>query len=129
MSRTNHRRPPVPVAALHSHQMGGAVARVAAEWTAFGNRDAAYAFNIIATTPDPSLQDAQVAWARTLAGALQPFETGGVYVNFLGDEGDGRVRAAYGPARYDRLVQLKDRYDPGNLFRLNQNIPPSRNGS
>ena len=120
-------RAPFPMDAVHIHQLGGAVAKAASESTAFGNRDAAFAFNVIATTPDPSLQEAQVKWARTLADALEAFGTGGVYVNFLGDEGEGRVRAAYGESRYDRLVQLKDRYDPGNLFRLNQNIPPSRN--
>ncbi len=70
-----------------------------------------------------------MSWARQMAAALEPFSTGGVYVNFLGDEGEGRVRAAYGASRYDRLVGLKDRYDPGNLFRLNQNIRPSRPSS
>jgi FAD/FMN-containing dehydrogenase len=122
-------RAPFPMDALHLHQLGGAVGRVPSESTAFGNRDAAFAYNIIATSPDPTLNEEQVSWARQMAAALEPFSTGGVYVNFLGDEGEGRVRAAYGASRYDRLVGLKDRYDPGNLFRLNQNIRPSRPSS
>ena len=64
-----------------------------------------------------------------MAAALEPFSSGGVYVNFLSDDTAAGVRSAYGPARYNRLVALKDRYDPGNLFRLNQNIPPSRQSS
>ena len=56
---------------------------------------------------------------------MQPYSTGGVYVNFLGDEGEGRVRAAYDPGKYERLVALKKRYDPTNFFHLNQNIKPS----
>ena len=119
-------RAPFPMDALHIHQLGGAVGRVPSVATAFGNRDAAFAYNIIATSPDPALNDNQVAWARTMGAALEPFSTGGVYVNFLGDEGEGRVRAAYGASRYDRLVGLKDRYDRDNMFRLNQNIRPSR---
>jgi berberine-like enzyme len=119
-------RAPFPMDAVHLHQMGGAVSRVGSDSSAFGSRDAAFAFNVIATAPDPSLNDTQVAWARQTAAALDNFGTGGVYVNFLGDEGEARVRAAYGSARYDRLVALKDKYDPANLFRLNQNIRPSR---
>jgi FAD/FMN-containing dehydrogenase len=62
---------------------------------------------------------------RGFAQALAPFSTGGVYVNFLGNEGDARIRAAYGDAKYERLRRLKRRSDPENLFRLNQNIPPA----
>jgi FAD/FMN-containing dehydrogenase len=62
---------------------------------------------------------------RGFAAALAPFATGGVYVNFLGNEGEARVRAAYGDAKYDRLAGLKRRFDPENLFRLTQNIPPA----
>ena len=119
-------RAPFPMDGLHIHQMGGAVARVPDEATAFGGRDAKFAFNVIATSPDPSINDAQVAWARQMAAALDEFGTGGVYVNFLGDEGDGRIRDAYGASKHDRLVSLKDKYDPGNMFWLNQNIRPSR---
>ena len=66
-----------------------------------------------------------MAWARELADDLAPHATDGVYLNFTSDEGEERVRSTYGPERFDRLVALKDRYDPTNMFRLNQNIPPS----
>jgi len=64
-------------------------------------------------------------WARDFWEAMHPIANGGVYVNFLGNEGEERVRAAYGPAKYARLVDLKNRYDPTNLFCLNQNIKPT----
>jgi FAD/FMN-containing dehydrogenase len=66
-----------------------------------------------------------LAWARGLVGRDAPLLAGGVYVNFMGEEGQDRVRAAYGERSYRRLVALKDRYDPGNFFRMNQNIRPS----
>jgi len=72
-------------------------------------------------------QRPQVKWVRDLWGAMQPFSSGGVYVNYLGqeaDEGVERVKSAYGPQKYARLVALKQKYDPTNLFRLNQNIRP-----
>jgi FAD/FMN-containing dehydrogenase len=69
-----------------------------------------------------------VRWAREFWTAMQPYSSGAVYVNYLGaegDEGDDRIRAAYGPEKYQRLVALKGKYDPTNLFRLNQNIKPN----
>src|SRR5439155_15087276 len=105
--------------------MGGAVARVGEDDTAFGNRRAAYAYNVNTMWFDPSEDAQQEASNREFATALAPFATGGVYVNFLGNEGEARVRAAYGDAKYDRLARLKRRYDPDNLFRLNQNIAPA----
>jgi FAD/FMN-containing dehydrogenase len=69
------------------------------------------------------MTEAQIAWVRDTYRAVEPSTTGGVYVNYLGDEGAKRVRAAYGP-NYDRLVALKRAYDPTNFFRLNQNIRP-----
>ena len=71
----------------------------------------------------PDEDERNIAWARQFWSAMHPHSTGGVYVNNLGDEGDDRVRAAYGD-NYDQLVQIKRRYDPGNLFRYNQNIRP-----
>ena len=65
------------------------------------------------------------AWTRGLFEAMQAFSTGGVYVNFLGNEGEERVVAAYGRDKYERLVRIKHTYDPVNFFRLNQNIKPS----
>jgi FAD/FMN-containing dehydrogenase len=104
-------------------QLGGAVSRVSRDATAFVERDAAFAININGVAEHPA-NDAEVtAWARATFEALTPHATGGVYVNFLGNEGDERVRAAYGRA-YQRLQALKARYDPENVFRINQNIRP-----
>ena len=86
---------------------------------------AQYAANRMSMWPNPGDADRQVAWTREFWSALEPLTTGGVFVNFLGDEGQDRVRAAYGPATYERLLALKNRYDPTNLFRLNQNIKPA----
>jgi FAD/FMN-containing dehydrogenase len=64
-------------------------------------------------------------WTRDFEAAMRPHSTGGVYVNFLGEEGADRIKAAYGPAKYARLAALKSKYDPTNFFRLNQNIKPA----
>jgi FAD/FMN-containing dehydrogenase len=106
-------------------QLGGALARVGQEETAYGQRDAAHNVNINAVwLPEDADADAHVRWARECFDALEPAAAGRAYVNFLGDEGQERVRAAYGEARYARLVALKRRYDPDNVLRLNQNIDP-----
>jgi FAD binding domain/Berberine and berberine like len=118
-------RLPSPMSAIHIHQMGGAVARVGDGATAFGNRDAAFAYNLVSTWFDPAEDALNIDANRALATALEPESTGGAYVNFLGDEGDARVRAAYGEPTYSRLAQLKRTYDPENLFRRNQNILPA----
>ena len=119
-----HRDVTSPKSEIHVHHMGGAVARVPAAATAFGDRSAPFLLNVIASTFTPDGYDGAVGWAQELHAAMTPSLTGGSYVNFLSAEGDERVRAAYG-ANYDRLVALKDEYDPTNLFRLNQNIRPS----
>ena len=116
---------PSPMSQIHFHQMGGAVARVGEDDTAFSNRRAGYAFNVISTWTDAGGDTLHEQANRACAAALQPFSTGGVYVNFLGDEGDARVRAAYGDAKFRRLAELKRHYDPGNVFHRNQNIPPA----
>jgi FAD/FMN-containing dehydrogenase len=106
-------------------QLGGALARVDVGETAFSQRDAAYNVNINAVwTEDDHEGERHVAWARDFFSALQPHAGGRVYVNFLGDEGAGRVRQAYAGGHYERLVELKRAYDPTNFFRLNQNIAP-----
>jgi FAD/FMN-containing dehydrogenase len=120
------RRMTSPLSSFYFQPMGGAIARITPDQAAFGHRDAAFDFNILSVWSDPAETDEHVAWTRELWQAMQPFASGGVYVNNLGDEGPDRVRAAYAPAVYDRLVSLKDRYDPDNVFRMNQNIPPSR---
>jgi FAD/FMN-containing dehydrogenase len=106
-------------------QLGGALARVSEDETAFSQRDAAHNVNVNAvwTEEDPDAER-HIAWAREYFDALQPHAGGRVYVNFLGEEGGNRVRQAYGARNYERLVELKRAYDPTNLFRLNQNIEP-----
>jgi FAD/FMN-containing dehydrogenase len=112
-----------PLTQILLHQMGGAVTRVAADATPFGGRSAAYMVTVVSVweegDPDP---EGHVAWARDLWARFEPWSTGGGYVNHMSDEGDERVRTAYGPAMYDRLSALKRTYDPTNVFRLNQNI-------
>ena len=104
--------------------MGGAAARIGADASAFGNRQAPFLLNIIARWLDPGDDERQLTWARGVRDAMQPFATGGTYVNFLG-VGDARVRDAYDAERYSRLVELKRRWDPSNVFHLNQNVAPS----
>ena len=103
--------------------LGGAVGREDPEGSAFEDRRAAHAVNIDAVWSEPARAPACIAWTREMWEAVCPYSTGRVYVNFLGDEGTARVRAAYGP-NYERLVAVKTQYDPDNLFHLNQNIKP-----
>jgi FAD/FMN-containing dehydrogenase len=93
--------------------------------SAYRHRRAPFVLNINARWERPDDADPHVAWARGLWAALHPWSAGGVYVNFMGEEGQDRVRAAYGERTYRRLVALKDRYDPDNFFRMNQNIRPT----
>jgi FAD/FMN-containing dehydrogenase len=113
-----------PLSSLLLEQFGGAVRRVGRDDTAFVHRDADFNLAIISVWTDPAESDRHIAWARGVHDAVRPFVSG-TYVNYLGDEGADRVRAAYGDAVYDRLVALKNRYDPANLFRFNQNIRPT----
>jgi berberine-like enzyme len=105
-------------------QLGGAVARVGADDTAFAGRSSGHIFNITGATDTAEGFDREKAWARDMSSALSPHHTG-VYVNFLMDEGEERIRQAYGAAKYQRLRSLKRKHDPNNVFRLNQNIPPA----
>ena len=116
---------PSPLSAVVFEQFGGAYRRVASDENAFGHRDWDYNFLIISRWTDPADAEPNIRWARDLWNAVQPFAAGVVYVNYLegGQEGANRIRAAYG-ANYDRLAALKERYDPTNFFRLNQNIQP-----
>ena len=113
-----------PSSEIHIQHLGGAVARVPDGATAFGGRGAPYLMNVVARWTDPGTDDAQIAWARDLYAAAEPFTTGGTYVNFL-SEGDDRVAAAYGPDKLERLARLKEIWDPTNAFRLNQNVKPA----
>jgi hypothetical protein len=113
-----------PLTAFPIWQMGGAISRVDEDETAFSGRGAGHTFNITAATAGPDGFDEEREWVRDFWSALEPHHTSGVYVNFLMNEGEDRVREAYGTKKYDRLKALKRRYDPDNLFRMNQNIPP-----
>ena len=114
--------PPLTVCSIY--QLGGAVARVSEHETTFTGRDAGHTVNIIGITETGDGFEAERAWARGLWSALEPHHQN-TFVNFLMDEGEQRIREAYGAEKYDRLRALKRQYDPDNFFRLNQNIPPS----
>jgi FAD/FMN-containing dehydrogenase len=113
-----------PLTSFPIWQMGGAVARVGEDEVAFGGRNAAFTYNIGACTMTSEGFDEEREWVRSFWSALEPWHEG-VYVNFLGDEGADRVRQSYGAEKYDRLKTLKQKYDPDNFFRINQNIPPN----
>jgi hypothetical protein len=112
-----------PLTGFPIWQMGGAVARVGEDETAFNGRSAGYTYNISATTAAAEGFDRERQWVRDFWTALEPFHTT-TYVNFLMEEGEERIRQAYGAEKYERLKALKRKYDPGNLFRRNQNISP-----
>jgi FAD/FMN-containing dehydrogenase len=120
-------RIPDPNTEIAYAQLGGAINRVAPEATAYGRRDAQFLMNVHGRWPDAGQDPACIGWARELFKAAAPFATGGVYVNFLAQDEEERVRAAFGP-NYDRLAEIKNRYDPTNLFRMNQNIRPVARG-
>ena len=107
---------------------GGAVARRPEDATAFGHRQEPFGLNLVAQWADPADTDRQIAATRALAQAMRPFTSGGgLFLNGTSDDGTNAnvVRSAFGPQAYRRLVALKNRYDPDNLFRLNHNIPPT----
>lgn len=116
-----------PLTQVHLQHMLGTVRRVPEDAMAFSHRDAFCSLNIVTKWTDRAGSDRHVRWTRDFAEALKPFARG-VYVNFLGDEGEDRVKAAYGQDNYQRLAALKRRYDPENFFRLNQNIRPAGSG-
>jgi FAD/FMN-containing dehydrogenase len=113
-----------PVAVAQLRVLGGAMARVPGEATAFAHRDRRFIAAIGAVYEDPSETPEHEAWLNAYVAALYQGKSG-VYVNFLGDEGEMRIREAYPRATWDRLTEIKTRYDPTNLFSLNQNIPPA----
>jgi FAD/FMN-containing dehydrogenase len=118
-----HLAAPGPQCEIHVHQMGGAVGRVADGATAFAERSMPFVLNAVTGWHDPDVGTAHQDWARTVIAAASDASTGRAYVNFLGDT--DAARTAYGDETYARLVSLKNRYDPTNVFRLNQNIEPS----
>ena len=121
------KRAPAPTSAVAIEYIGGAVSRVSDDATAFNHRRSPYNLLIVGIWPKPADNAANIRWVREFWDAAQPFSSGGVYVNYLGqtaDEGAERIKEAYGVTKYERLLTLKKKYDPTNLFRLNQNINP-----
>jgi FAD/FMN-containing dehydrogenase len=116
---------PSPQSIVMLSPLGGAVARVGEFDTAFSHRTCAFSYSVNAVWREPRDSAAHIGWAERLWAALRPYSAG-VYVNELGDEGAARVREAYHQRTWARLRAVKQRYDPGNVFRLNQNIPPAQ---
>ncbi|HET9109661.1 MAG TPA: FAD-binding oxidoreductase [Ktedonobacterales bacterium] len=110
---------------MHLYPINGAVRDVGKDDTSFSFRDVNFAEVIVAVDPDPANNERMIEWARNYWLALHPYAAGGAYLNMIMDEGSDQIRAAYRD-NYDRLAQIKARYDPNNLFRVNQNIPPTR---
>ncbi|MDO8615517.1 MAG: FAD-binding oxidoreductase [Dehalococcoidia bacterium] len=118
--------PDIPTvnSAVHFYPVSGAAGRVGKNDTPWSYRDAQFALVIAAVYPDPADSQKNIQWVRDYWEAAHPYSAGGAYVNFMMDEGEDRIRASYRD-NYDRLVQVKNEYDPGNLFHLNQNIKPA----
>jgi UDP-N-acetylenolpyruvoylglucosamine reductase len=114
---------PTPLSSMHMYPVNGAAGRVGKSDTAWNYRDANYAVVIVGIDSEPANKDKIINWARDYWNALHPFSAGGAYVNFMMDEGEDRIKATYGD-NYKKLAAIKAKYDPGNLFRVNQNIKP-----
>jgi hypothetical protein len=115
---------PTMHSAIHLYPINGAAHRVGKNETAWSYRDATWAQVIVGVDPEPSNKDIIMAWAKESWDALHPYSAGGAYVNFMMDEGEERIKATY-RNNYERLVAIKNSYDPTNLFRVNQNIRPT----
>jgi hypothetical protein len=118
-----HGEVPTPLSTVHLYPIDGAVHDVAPDDTAFSYRRSQWAAVIVGVDPDPANRALVTDWTRRYHEAVHPFGAGGAYVNFMMDEGQERVQATYGD-NYAQLAAIKQRYDPGNLFRVNQNIRP-----
>ena len=114
---------PSPHSEMELAYLGGAAARVAAEETAFGDRSAPFILNLLGNWSAAADDASNIAWIRGIFAKLRPAAAPGVYVNFMSGDEEDRVPEAY-RTRWERLVAIKSKYDPGNFFRLNQNIPP-----
>ncbi|MEX2592010.1 MAG: FAD-binding oxidoreductase [Anditalea sp.] len=115
---------PTLLSQMHLYPISGAASRVGKEDTPWAYRDAKYAGVIVGVDPDPVNTDKITKWCKDYWEALHPYSAGGAYSNFMMDEGEDRVKATYGD-NYERLVTIKNKYDPNNLFRVNQNIKPT----
>ena len=120
-----HLTKPSPLTQILILPGGGAPARVPDGAMAIGQRGAPFNIHLTSLWPDPADDEENIAWTREFAAEMKPFTTGHAYLNFLGEEGEERVAAAFDRQAYARLTALKDRYDPDNLLRSNQNIKPS----
>jgi FAD/FMN-containing dehydrogenase len=109
---------------MHLYPISGAPKRVGKNDTAFSYRDANWGMVIVGVDPDPANNEKMVSWAKAYSEALRPYTAGGAYINMIMDEGQERIKAAYRD-NYQRLVEIKNKYDPTNFFRVNQNIRPN----
>jgi len=118
--------PPSPKSLVDIWHYGGAMSRIGIDKTPFAGREKPFLLNIVSVWDNPQDSDNIIAWTREYLASIRPFTSGGLYVNFsgFGEEGEDLVRETYG-TNYDRLVEVKNKYDPTNLFRVNQNIKPS----
>jgi hypothetical protein len=115
---------PTMFSTMHLYPINGAARRIGNHDTPWSYRDANWAEVIVGVDPDPARKDQLVTWARNYWEALHPYSAGGAYVNFMMDEGEERVQATY-RGNYERLAEIKAKYDPKNLFHINQNIKPA----
>ena len=114
---------PLPGSMMLLEHMGGAIGRVGPTDTAFSNRDAQYNVSVLSTWLNPDEDEANIAWTRKTGDKLKQFGTGSGYVNYMADEGEAAVKAAY-EVNLERLIEVKRKYDPSNVFSANQNIKP-----
>jgi len=124
LARGTHPGDPPPLWGGELFSVGGAIARVGEDDTAYSGRDASFDFLSLSSWDDPAEDEVRLAGARRYWDTMTPFTSARAYINSLEDEGTARVRDAYGAGKYDRLVELKRKYDPLNVFHLNQNIRP-----
>jgi FAD/FMN-containing dehydrogenase len=115
---------PTMLSTVHLYAIDGAAHRVGRHDTAFSYRDANWAEVIVGVDPDPANAPAITRWCKDYFDALHPYSAGGAYINFMMEEGQERVQAAYG-SNYARLAEIKAKYDPDNVFHVNQNIKPA----
>ncbi len=115
---------PTMLSTMHLYPVNGAARRVGKNDTAYSHREALFSEVIVGVDPDPANAEKISMWCKRYWEALHPYSAGGAYVNFMMEEGQERVQATYRD-NFDRLASIKKKYDPGNFFRVNQNIPPS----
>jgi hypothetical protein len=118
-------RLPTPLSTMHLYPINGAASRVGNDETPWSYRDATFAEVIVGVDPDAAKREKITRWAKDYFEAVHPYSAGGAYVNFMMDEGEERIRATY-RGNFERLAAIKAKYDPENVFRVNQNIKPSR---